>query len=138
MIGEIKAMSQSRVESALGVLTDGTMQMSFDWLSRYADLLVQGILQAVFNMAGGPTPEPLKIIQAALRRGQFDLYLLRAKLTLGLGWKLKGYPLLHVTGNDAQVDMGVGTPVTRFSKLILRRGIGPRPPSNARLAMVAA
>jgi hypothetical protein len=108
IIGEIKALSSSRVLSALHKTTDDYLQMSLDWLCMYTsmigDMLYSALKQAASEIAMEVTTNPTvgTYVKDALDHGRFDLYLLRARYYEDNNheWQLRGYRLLNVGENE--------------------------------------
>jgi hypothetical protein len=100
VIGEIKGLSSSKALSALDETMDKGTQMSLAWLSHYASMLLAPLVQAVAGAAeiaiAAINPTAAQFVKRALERGEFDLYLLRARRYEGDQWKLRGFRLLHV------------------------------------------
>jgi RHS repeat-associated protein len=113
IIGEIKALQSSRIISALDRTIDDKLQMSFSWLSGHlsliADMLISAVAQAIpilepqLVVANKPT----SFITDAIKNGEIDLYLLRARY-YGQGrnnWVLRGFKLLEVGNTNVAKDV---------------------------------
>lgn len=98
VIGEIKALSSSKVFAALDETIDGHLQMSINWLRGHAELVADMLISAInmalnialtsANLGGAAT-----WVKNASDRGEIDLYLLRARYYGSDDWKLQGYKL---------------------------------------------
>lgn len=106
IVGEIKGMKSSKMLSSLHRLSDGSMQMSANWINQYIDMLVNPIVDAVVNAgADALIPGAGKQIKEKLKdQSQFELYLLRARYYSNRTWTLRGFRLLRV--GDTEVIAG--------------------------------
>ncbi|HXG08424.1 MAG TPA: RHS repeat-associated core domain-containing protein [Gemmataceae bacterium] len=108
VIGEVKALSSSKVLRALDKQLDGALQMSLQWLSSYASAIAEELVSVIIRglkAVAPPSIKPMiKFVEAAIQRGQFDLFLLRARYYGRAQWKLRGFRLLNVgrAGNKSE------------------------------------
>jgi RHS repeat-associated protein len=102
LIGEVKA--SQRTVAGIGKLKWNTLnqyrQMSYGWIDKYASQVVDGLKDLGISGIGA------KEFERLLDRGEIDLYLLGA-FKNGKTWKLRGFRLLHVNMDDAEIaDFG--------------------------------
>lgn len=95
IVAEVKGTRKKRVLTLLDKLVDDTMQMSVEWLSGAMDTMAAGLSTALGSqIPPGPLQEGF---ERALRSGQLDLYLLRARDMRDDRWETRGYRLVSLT-----------------------------------------